>query len=299
MSLLVIGTLAYDSIETAYDRRSEVLGGSATYFAAAASSFGPLDLVGVVGRDFKPEHREFLVRRGVDVAGLEVAHGETFRWSGRYEADWNTRHTLATHLNVLESFDPKIPERGRKSEFLFLANAEPRVQHKALDQVEHPKFVMADTMNLWIDIAKDSLLHLLRRVDAVVLNEEEARMLTGERSLLRAAGAVLGLGPRYVVLKKGEHGAFLISKDVHFSIPAYPVENVVDPTGAGDCFAGGFMGYLASQKKHDPATLRKAMVFGTVTASFCVEGFSVEGLSSRSRTDVDARYDELLSIVTV
>ena len=299
MSLLVIGTLAYDSIETAYDRRAEVLGGSATYFAAAASSFGPVDLVGIVGRDFKKEHIEFLARRGVDMSGLEITGGETFRWSGRYEADWNTRRTLATHLNVLEDFDPKIPAQGRKAQYVFLANAEPRVQHKSLDQVEHPAFVMADTMNLWIEIAKEPLLHLLRRVDAVVLNEEEARMLTGERSLLRAAGAVLGLGPRYVILKKGEHGAFLISKDVHFSIPAYPVENVVDPTGAGDSFAGGFMGYLAAQKNHAPATLRKAMVFGTVTASFCVEGFSVEGMSSRSRTDIDARYDELLSIVTV
>ena len=299
MSLLVIGTLAYDSVETAYDRRVEVLGGSATYFAAAASAFGPVELVGVVGRDFKKEHLDFLAQRGVGTSGIEIAAGETFRWSGRYEADWNTRRTLATHLNVLEDFDPKLHESARKSDYLFLANAEPRVQHKALDQVERPKFVMADTMNLWIEIAKDSLLHLLRRVDAVVLNEEEARMLTGERSLLRAAGAVLGLGPRFVILKKGEHGAFLLSKDVHFSVPAYPVENVVDPTGAGDSFAGGFMGFLAAQKKHDAATMRQAMVFGTVTASFCVEGFSVEGMSSRSRTDVDARYDELLSIVTV
>jgi sugar/nucleoside kinase (ribokinase family) len=299
MSLLVIGTLAYDTVETAAERRSELLGGSATYFAAAASTFGPLDLVGIVGRDFKREHIDFLVRRGVDTSGLEISGGETFRWSGRYEADWNTRRTLATHLNVLEDFDPKIPERGRKAKYLFLANGEPRVQHTALDQVEHPSFVMADTMNLWIEIAKEPLLHLLRRVDAVVLNEEEARMLTGEKSLLRAAGAVLGLGPRYVILKKGEHGAFLLSKDVHFSIPAYPVENVVDPTGAGDSFAGGFMGYVASQGNHDPATLRKAMVFGTVTASFCVEGFSVEGMSSRSRTDVDQRYDELLSIVSL
>jgi len=299
MSLLVIGTLAYDSVETAYERRSDLLGGSATYFAAAASAFGPLDLVGVVGRDFKPEHHEFFKRRAIDTSGLEVAAGETFRWSGRYEADWNTRRTLATHLNVLETFDPKLSKRHSQAKFVFLANGEPRVQHKALDQVDHPSFVMADTMNLWIEIAKDPLLHLLRRVDAIVLNEEEARMLTGERSLLRAAGAVLGLGPRYVILKKGEHGAFLLSKDVHFSIPAYPVENVVDPTGAGDSFAGGFMGYLASQGQHDPAALRKAMVFGTVTASFCVEGFSIEGLSSRSRTDVDQRYDELLSIVTV
>ncbi len=299
MSLLVIGTLAYDTIETVYDRREEVLGGSATYFATAASTFGPVELVGVVGRDFHKEHLEFLARRGVDTSGVEIAEGQTFRWSGRYEADWNTRRTLATHLNVLASFDPKLHARQRQAQFLFLANAEPRVQHKALDQVSHPRFVMADTMNLWIEIAREELLHLLRRIDAVVLNEEEARMLTGERSLLRAAGAVLGLGPRFVILKKGEHGAFLLSKDVHFSIPAYPVENVVDPTGAGDSFAGGFMGYLAAQGRCDPAALRKAMVFGTVTASFCVEGFSVEAMSSRSRTDVDARYDELLTIVTV
>ena len=299
MSLLVIGTLAYDTIETVHERRAEVLGGSATYFATAASSFGGVDLVGVVGEDFQPEHLAFLSRRAIDTSGVESARGKTFRWSGRYEADWNTRKTLATHLNVLEHFDPKLAPRHRSAQFLFLANAEPRVQHKALDQVERPRFVMADTMNLWIEATRDDLLHLLRRVDAVVLNEEEARMLTGERNLLRAAGAVLGLGPRFVVLKKGEHGAFLLSKDVHFSIPAYPVEDVVDPTGAGDSFAGGFMGYLASQSRCDPAAMRKAMVFGTVTASFCVEGFSVEALASRTRTDVDARYDELLAIVTV
>ena len=299
MSLSVIGTLAYDSIETVHARRNEVLGGSATYFAIAASHFGPVHLVGVVGQDFQPEHIQFLAKRGIDVSGIEKASGKTFRWSGRYAAYWNTRTTLETQLNVLEHFDPKLTPACCATKYLFLANSSPAVQHKALDQAQHPVFTMADTMNLWIEIARDELLGLLRRIDAIVLNEEEARMLTGERSLLRAASAVLGLGPRYVVIKKGEHGAFVMSQGLHFSLPAYPVENVVDPTGAGDSFAGGFMGSLASAGRHDVAALRKAMVFGTVTASFCVEGFSVEGMATRTRRDVDQRYDELLGIVTV
>jgi sugar/nucleoside kinase (ribokinase family) len=299
MSLLVIGTLAYDTIETVSERRAEVLGGSATYFATAASHFAPVSLVGVVGDDFRAADVDLLRSRGVDLAGLEVAKGRTFRWTGRYEADWNTRHTLETQLNVFEHFDPKVPAAGRKAQWLFLANGAPRIQARALDQVERPRFVVADTMNLWIEIARDELAHLLRRIDAVVLNDEEARMLTGERNLLRAAGAVLGLGPRYVILKKGEHGAFLLGRDAHFSLPAYPVENVVDPTGAGDSFAGGFMGYLAEQGACDPATLRRAMLYGTVAASFCVEGFGVEGLQGRSRTDLDKRFDDLLTIVTV
>jgi sugar/nucleoside kinase (ribokinase family) len=299
MSLLVIGTLAYDTIETAFERREDVLGGSATHFAMAASLFGPVALVSIVGRDFQPAHLELLRSHRVDLSGLEVAPGETFRWSGRYEVDWNTRHTLETRLNVLERFDPKIPAPLRASRFLFLANAAPEVQARALDQVERPAFTMLDTMNLWIETAREALASLLRRVDAVVLNDEEARMLTGERSLIRAAGAVLGLGPRYVILKKGEHGAFLMGGDAHFSLPAYPVEDVVDPTGAGDSFAGGFMGYLAEKNRADPRALRQAMLYGTVAASFCVEGFGVEALRSRTRTEVDGRYDELLSIVTV
>lgn len=299
MSLLVIGTLAYDSIETAHEKREDVLGGSATYFAMAASTFGPVRLVGVVGDDFAPAHVELLRARGVDTSGLEVARGETFRWGGRYEPDWNTRHTLYTKLNVFERFDPKIPAAHRDSRYVFLANAEPAVQARALDQVEKPAFTVLDTMNLWIDTARAGLLHLLRRVDAVVLNDEEARMLTGERSLLRAAGQVLGLGPRYVILKKGEHGAFLLGGDAHFSLPAYPVEEVVDPTGAGDSFAGGFMGYVAERAAIDPRTLRRAMLYGTVAASFCVEGFGVEAMQGRTRAEYDERQDELLSIVTV
>jgi len=299
MSLLVIGTLAYDTIETIHTRRTEVLGGSAMYFSVAAGRFVPVRLVGVVGRDFRPQDLEMLKRGGIDASGVEQADGRTFRWSGRYESDWNTRHTLETQLNVFEHFDPKVPVAMRDSQWVFLANAAPKVQMKALDQVLRPRFTVVDTMNLWIDTARADLLALLRRVDAVVLNDEEARMLTGERNLIKAAGAVLGMGPRYVILKKGEHGAFLLGNDVHFSLPAYPVEDVVDPTGAGDSFAGGFMGYVAETGNVSPSTLRRAMLYGTVTASWCVQGFSVEALSNRTRAEIDERFDELRAICSV
>lgn len=299
MSLVVIGTLAYDSVETPDDRRADALGGSALYFSVAAANFGQVRLVGVVGDDFRKPDLEGLAQRGIDVRGVEVAAGKTFRWSGRYEADWNTRHTLETHLNVFEQFDPKLPQACREAQFVFLANAEPRIQMKALDQVRNPAFVVADTMNLWIDIKKDDLHKLLARVDGVVLNDEEARMLTGEKNLIRAARKVLTYGPRYVILKKGEHGAFLIGEDAHFSLPAYPVDQVVDPTGAGDCFAGGFMGYVASTQSIEPRTLRRAMLYGTVTASFCVQGFSIEDIGKRTRADVESRFNELLDITSL
>jgi sugar/nucleoside kinase (ribokinase family) len=303
MSLLAVGTLAYDSIETATERRSDLLGGSATYFSLAASLFGGVSLVGVVGEDFRASDTELLRSRGIDLAGLEVAKGKTFRWAGRYEADWNTRHTLSTNLNVFEHFDPKVPLAQRGARFVFLANAAPEIQARALAQVTKPDFVMLDTMNLWIDIARPALLEVVRRVDALILNDEEARMLTGEKSLLRAANKALALGPRHIVLKKGEHGAFLIGPGAHFALPAYPVETVVDPTGAGDSFAGGFMGHLAAEAgtigQVDAAALRRAMLHGTAAASFCVEGFGVERLARTSRAELDARSAELRAIVTV
>ncbi len=299
MSLLVIGTLAYDAIETPFARRENVLGGSAVYFSVSAANFGPVRLVGVVGGDFAARDLELLAARRVDLDGVErVAGGRTFRWSGRYEADWNTRTTLETQLNVFESFDPKVPESYRDSRYVFLANAEPKVQLRALDQCGDPTFVVADTMNLWIDLKRDELLEVLRRVDGVVLNDEEARMLTGERSLIRAASKVRELGPRYVILKKGEHGAFLIGADVRYALPAYPVDEVVDPTGAGDSFAGGFMGYLAAADCVEPATLRRAMLYGTVTASFCVQGFGIEALLHRRRAQIESRFNELLGFLT-
>jgi sugar/nucleoside kinase (ribokinase family) len=299
MSLLVIGTLAYDTIETVHARRENVLGGSAVYFSVSASNFAPVRLVGVVGGDFRRADLELMQARGVDTGGVEhVENGKSFRWAGRYEADWNTRTTLETQLNVFEHFDPKVPAKFRDSRYVFLANAEPKVQLRALEQCVAPAFVVADTMNLWIDKRRDELLELLRRVDGVVLNDEEARMLTGERNLFRAAHMVRKLGPRFVLLKKGEHGAFLVGEDVHYALPAYPVDEVVDPTGAGDCFAGGFMGYLAATDCIEAPTLRRAMLYGTVTASFCVQGFGIEVLASKRRAQIESRFNELLEFVT-
>ncbi|TAJ04015.1 MAG: sugar kinase [Planctomycetota bacterium] len=297
MSLMVVGTVAFDDVETPYAKKKKLLGGSAMYFASAASYFAPVRLVSVVGEDFGAERLAPLRARGVDDRGVEIAKGKTFHWSGRYEADWNTRTTLATDLNVLATFDPKVPAAYRDSEFVFLANCAPAVQMKALAQVKRPRFVMADTMNLWIDIALADLKRLLGKLDGLVLNDEEARMLTGEKSLIRAARKVLALGPRFVLLKKGEHGAFLIGKDVHAALPAYPVEEVVDPTGAGDCFAGGFMGYVAAAQNAEPATLRRAMLYGTVTASYCVQGFSNHELVKRSRSEIETRYNELAAMI--
>jgi sugar/nucleoside kinase (ribokinase family) len=303
MSLIAIGTLAYDNIETVDDKREDVLGGSVVHFGVAASKFGPVRTVGVVGNDFRDDDLEQLRGAGLDCEGVEVADGKTFRWGGRYEADWNTRHTLFTDLNVFEHFDPKVPDGYRDSRYVFLANAAPAIQAKALDQCPQAEFVVADTMNLWIDIALDDLKALLGRLDGLVLNDEEARMLSGESNLIRAAHRVREMGPRYVILKKGEHGAFLVGEDAHFAIPAYPVTEVVDPTGAGDSFAGGFMGYVAVSENLEARTLRRAMLYGTVTASLCVEGFGPEGLLAKGpgtmRARIESRFNELLDITSI
>lgn len=308
MSLLVVGTIAFDEIETPSGRVSDEMGGSATFFSLAASRFTPVRIVGAVGEDF-PRERFSVFGGGraqgdVDLAGVEtVPGGKTFRWSGRYAGDLNAAETLATHLNVLATFDPKLPPGYEATPFVFLANTAPAVQLKVLEGTEAAhragrRFVMADTMNHWIEHARDGLLEVLRRVDAVILNDGEARMLTGERNLIRAGQKVLELGPKAAIVKKGEHGAFLFSTYVFHAIPAYPVSEVVDPTGAGDSFAGGLMGYLARTGRVSVANLKRGMIYGTVAASFTVSDFGTRALARTTREDFDLRMAEFEHFVT-
>src|SRR5438094_3660549 len=245
MSLLVVGSIAFDSIETPNGAVNDILGGSATHFSYAASFFTRPRLVGVVGEDFPDEHRQLFASRKVDTAGLVTQAGKTFRWKGRYHQDMNTRDTLEVHLNVFGTFEPVLPQRFRDSSHVFLANGSPTLQAKVLDQVEKPRLVLADTMDLWINTQRTDLLRLLPRLDGLLLNDSEAKLLTGDDNMVRAGQAVRRLGPKFIMLKKGEHGAILISQDGVYVMPAYPTENVVDPTGAGDSFAGGILGYLA------------------------------------------------------
>lgn len=294
MPLLVCGTLAFDTVETPSGRATEVLGGAATYFSYAASFFAPVRLVAAVGQDFRSEDREMLAARGVDLAGLSTRRGRTFRWSGRYAGDLNVAETLETQLNVLEGYEPDLPPQFRDSRFVFLANSPPALQARILDQVAGPCFKAMDTMNLWIGSARADLLRVMRRVDAILLNDQEARQLTGEPTLIRAGRAILSMGPRHAIVKKGEHGAFLFSEDAFFAIPAYPIENVVDPTGAGDSFAGGVMGWLAHSGKSDTRTIKRAMVYGSVVASFNVEDFSLRRFQRLSREEIDSRAAEFV-----
>lgn len=290
MSLLVVGSLALDSVETPTHRRDDVLGGSATYFSYAASYFTEVRLVGVVGQDWPEEHTALLRSRGVDTSGMQtIPGGRTFRWRGKYLSNMNDRETLEVHLNVFGDFNPVVPESFRNSRFVFLANAAPKVQLKTLEQVSAPQLVVADTMDLWIRETKDDLLELLGRIDGLVLNDSEAKLLTHEENLVRAAEKVLALGPKFVVVKKGEHGAMLCSSEGAFVLPAYPTGNVVDPTGAGDSFAGGMMGYLAFRNQVDTESLKRALVYGTMVASFNVEDFSLERMKQIGREDLDHR----------
>jgi sugar/nucleoside kinase (ribokinase family) len=304
MSLLVVGTIAFDSIETPSGRVTEELGGSATYFALAASRFAPVRMVGSVGADFPQERLSVFDGRDVCRDGIEyVAGGKTFRWSGRYQGDLNEAQTLETQLNVLATFDPKLPPAYQTSPFVFLANGAPRVQLAVLERTRPAlsaggRFVMADTMNLWIDVERPALLEVLRQVDAVILNDGEARMLTGERNLIRAGQKVLELGPKAVIVKKGEHGAFLFSTYVFHAIPAYPVSQVVDPTGAGDSFAGGLMGYLARTGRVSIANLKRGMVYGTIAASFTVSDFGTRALARATRDDFEVRMTEFAHFVS-
>ena len=289
MSILVVGSVALDTVETPFGRADDALGGSATFFSAAASLFGPVQLVGVVGDDYPVDALGFLSERGVDLAGLEQARGESFRWSGVYSFDLNSRETLETRLGVFADFDPKIPEEFRDAEWVFLGNIDPELQLGVLDQVHRPKFVACDTMNLWIDIKRDRLLDLLKRVDLLLVNDAEARQLSGDSNLSRAARWIMDHGPRYLIIKKGEHGAILFTPHSVFFAPGFPLEEVFDPTGAGDAFAGGFMGHLAQCGRVDDGDLRRAVIYGSVLGSFAVERFSIERFKDLSAEEIEDR----------
>jgi sugar/nucleoside kinase (ribokinase family) len=300
-SLLVVGSVALDTVETSTARRQDILGGAACYSCCAASFFAPTRLVGVVGSDFPTEHEDFLRGRDIDLAGLERAPGQTFRWAGRYAADFNTRTTLDTQLNVFETFRPKLPAAWTETPFVFLANIDPVLQLGVLEQVRKPRFSACDTMNFWIGGKREELLRVLRRVDMLLLNDEEARQLSGKNSLPAAARAIAALGPKAVVVKRGDAGALLFQGDDVFAAPAFPLDNVVDPTGAGDSFAGGFMGYLAASGDTSPAGVRSALVAGTVLASFCVEDFSLDRFRVLDQAQIRARiaaYADLLRFHT-
>ena len=293
MSLLVVGSVALDTVETPFGKAEEALGGSATYFSTAASFYAPVKLVAVVGEDFPAHHLEFLRNRRVDLAGLQATPGRTFRWSGYYEFDLNAAHTRDTQLNVFASFHPVLPAEYSDCRFVFLANIDPDLQMEVLQQVQGPGLVALDTMNYWIENKRESLSRTISMVDLVVMNEAEVREFGGSPSLLKAARRILGLGPRYLVIKKGEDGAVMVTPTAYFVAPAYPLEEVRDPTGAGDTFAGGLMGYLAKCGEPTLANLRMGMVHGSVLASFTVEDFSLERLKTLTHDEIQARVEEV------
>jgi sugar/nucleoside kinase (ribokinase family) len=289
MSLLVVGSVALDSIETPFGKVQDALGGSATFFSAAASLYCGVQLVGVVGSDFPEEQLAFLSARGVDLSGLDRREGESFRWAGVYSYDLNSRETLETRLGVFADFQPRIPDAFRDAEWLFLGNIDPALQHDVLDQVKSPRFVACDTMNFWIDGKRDDLMRLLGRVHLLMVNDSEARQLSGDHNLLRAARWIQAHGPDMVVIKKGEHGAILFTRDFAFHAPGFPLEEIFDPTGAGDAFAGGFMGYIARVGSVDETHLRRAMIVGSAMGSFAVERFGLDRFRDLTERDVHNR----------
>jgi len=296
MSILCVGSVALDSVETPFAKADRVVGGSAVYFSAAATLFTPVQVVGVVGEDYPLEQLEFLRTRGADLSGIEQRSGESFFWAGRYHFDLNTRDTLETKLGVFADFEPKIPDAFRGARYVFLGNIDPALQHDVLDQVESPEVVACDTMNYWIDSSRAALLDLLGRVRVLIVNDEEVRQLAGEANLLKAARWVQKKGPEIVVVKKGEHGAILFADDWLFFVPGFPLEEVFDPTGAGDSFAGGFVGYLASVGSMEPGDLRRAMVYGSVMGSYAVERFSVDRLIDLPFGDIEVRMAQFRDI---
>ncbi|MDB6148104.1 MAG: Sugar kinase [Spartobacteria bacterium] len=292
MPVLVVGSIALDTVKTPVEEHADLLGGSASYAALAASFFAPVNLVGIVGSDFPMSEFEFWKERKIDAEGVQRVDGKTFRWSGEYSWDLNTRETRSVALNVFENFKPVLPESYRQTEFALLANIAPSLQSHVLDQMERPRFVVADTMDLWIETTGKDLDALLPRADLLILNDSEAREMTKETSLIKAGRKIRGFGPRYVAIKKGEHGALLFGEDDFFSCGAYPLEDIHDPTGAGDTFAGGVGGYLAAHVKGEVtfADLRRAVIYGSVLASFCVEAFSLERLRKLTKDEITDRY---------
>jgi sugar/nucleoside kinase (ribokinase family) len=290
MSMLVVGSVAFDTVETPFGRAERVLGGSASFFAVAASFFTPVSLVGVVGRDFGEEQLRAFRGREIDLSGLERMEGDTFHWQGRYSYDLNSRETICTELNVFEFFKPRIPAQYRASRHVFLGNIDPVLQRDVLEQVERPRVVACDTMNFWIAGKPAELRKTLEQVDILLINDAEARQLSGEWNIVKAARAIRAMGPRTLVLKKGEHGVLMFSDAGSFAAPAYPLEQVFDPTGAGDTFAGGFLGYLANTGEEGEAALRRAVIMGSTLASFCVEAFSLDRLLTLSRAEIDERF---------
>ena len=290
MSVLVAGSVALDSVKTPLENHDKMLGGSASYAAVAASFFSPVQMVGIVGSDFPKHYVELFEKRKIDLTGLQRADGKTFAWSGEYEWDLNTRRTLSVELNVFETFRPDLPEVYRTTPYVLLGNIAPALQLHVLDQLQGSKFVVADTMDLWIQIAQDELKALLKRVDMLILNDSEARELTKQTSLIKAGWQLQGMGPAYVAIKKGEHGCLLFGKNEFFSAPAYPLEDIHDPTGAGDCFAGGLLGFLASNDSFSFAQLKRAVVYGSVIASFNVEAFSLGRLQTLTSNEVQERF---------
>ena len=293
MSVLIVGSTALDSIKTPQAENPRLLGGSASHAAVAASFFSPVNLVGVVGDDFPRPYIQLYERHGIELEGLQRLPGKTFHWSGEYEANMNNRRTLLTELGVFETFTPVLPKGYRTAPFVLLANIAPALQHHVLDQMRRPRFVAADTMDLWLNVALPDLLRLLKRLDAFVLNDSEAQQLTGEDNVFVALKKIHKLGPKYVVIKKGSHGSILSGPRGLFICPAYPLRKVVDPTGAGDSFVGGMMGYLAAARGPIDRHIRRAMAYGSVVASFCCEGFGLQRMTKITRTQIDGRVKEL------
>lgn len=296
MSILVVGTVAFDSIETPHGFAERVLGGSASYFAVAASFFSPVKIVGVVGEDFPEDYLEIFSQRGVDLQGLKRAPGETFHWRGRYHEDLNVRDTVELHLNVLTGFSPTLPESYRDAEYVFLGNIDPSMQIEVLSQLRRMRLVACDTMDHWIQGSGEALRKLLRRIEMLIINDSEARLLSGERNIVRAARSILKMGPKVVLIKRGEYGVLQFSDSSIFATPAYPLEEVFDPTGAGDSFAGGFLGHLARSGDQGQGGLRRAIVYGSVVASFTVEDFGLQRLTRLSVEEIEERYQRFIDL---